>query len=354
MNATARATARRKPMPAAHAPKRKQLMEGLAAEAGSPQQLIDVARIDKNPLQIRAPEAFTENDPDLLSLVESLKGVNLISPIHVEKSSAPERWTLIAGERRLTAAKMAGWPTIPAFVHQGLSLAQKIELAADENLSRKALSILERAQQFVLLMKPIEAGGAGMTREAVATRYGYQDPSSVRNIVKLLELPAIWQQRIAAGELDQKHGRALHRFIKRPDVLAAADADYERRPENWTRANDVELRLNEIAGRLDSLSATAQEGEDFEALTDGDLPALPLTRRSAPVDHTTPPETELSLPLDDELSADAIARVLDSVFDVLDRLRPEQLGPVILYAERRARGIESPGARLPSKRAARA
>lgn len=356
MSATATPVARRKSMPSAHAPKRDntRLVErhGPASDVGMPQQLIDVDRIDPNPLQVRGREAFDDSDPELVSLSESLTSVRLISPIHVEESGQPGRWVLIAGERRLHAAKLAGWSTVPAFVCRGLTQAAKIQLAADENIERRSLNDIELARQLALLNKPREQGGAGMTKEAIAKRYGHKDNTWAVNILKLLSLPEKWQERIAAGELGQRQGKSLARYADRADVLGAVDMAYAKDRDQWATADAFDRQLAGVVERLDALKnavpggMVSQESAGYEA-----TPMRTPARRSAPVDHSPP--AELAVPDADgsELSVEAIARVLDSVFNVLDRLKPYDLGAVATYIDRRSRGVEGPEARLPSKRA---
>src|SRR5437773_1314206 len=126
-SSVARKIAKRKSMPSAHAPARCQLSAGgPASDVGRPQELLDLSRVDPNPLNPR--DDIDDDDAELLTLVASLKSSRLLHPVHVEESSVPGRYVLLAGERRWRAAQLAGWKTIPAFVCIGMRQADKIRL----------------------------------------------------------------------------------------------------------------------------------------------------------------------------------------------------------------------------------
>jgi ParB/RepB/Spo0J family partition protein len=334
---------------------------------GTPTVLIEVDRIEPHPDNPR--DDFDDDDAELLELAESLKSVKLINAVHVEEiDHDSERYRIVAGERRWRAAKLAGWATIPAVICR-MDRAAVVRLMVDENLQRKDLNPIEQARAIALLTKPVSEGGCGLSQHEVSRQRG-GDESWAAQQVRLLRLPTAWQSRVANGELKQRQAKSLIPFADRPDVLAAVAADMKANPRDWASCDGFDRQLAEVVARLDRVNAVPtgeSEVEEFEAeepmVSRGTLPHRrsasrektlnqksdevfpgPLPhRRSAPVDHSEP---EAAPPADgDELSADAVAKVLDSVFDVLDRLKPEQLGLVRTYLDRRARGIEGPYAR---------
>lgn len=157
---------------------------------------IPVARIVRNPYQPR-----TEHDAEALAaLVESVRRHGVLQPILV--SETLDGYRLIAGERRVRAAEIAGLERIPAVVRPADDDAQ-LELALVENLQRADLAPLEEAGAFRRLIDEF-----GMTQEEVATRMG-RSRSSVANTIRLLDLAAAVRAALASGQITEGHARAL-------------------------------------------------------------------------------------------------------------------------------------------------
>lgn len=166
------------------------------AEATASQQ-VPVARVVPNPYQPR-----THFDPEALEeLRSSLERHGLLQPIVVR--SKGEGFELVSGERRLRAAKEAGWETIPAIVRTNVSDAELLELALIENVQRRDLDPIERARSFHRMVEEL-----GLTQEQVAERVSLQR-STVANHLRLLELPRAVQEAVGKGLLTMGHARAL-------------------------------------------------------------------------------------------------------------------------------------------------
>ena len=163
---------------------------------------LPLEQIRANPHQPR--KVF--DSQELHQLAHSLKEQGLIQPIVVRKEG--DAYQLIAGERRLRAAKLAGLLEIPAFVRQVNDYELRL-LALVENLQRSDLDPIEKARAFQELKD-----GSGLTHQKLAEEVGLER-SSVSNYLRLLELPKAVQQRIARRELSMGHARAL--------LAAAAD-----------------------------------------------------------------------------------------------------------------------------------
>lgn len=137
----------------------------------------------------------------LVSLTDSIREVGVLQPVLV-RPSGPERFELIAGERRWRAAKRAGLQTIPAVVRTVDDNAS-LEQALVENLHREDLHALEEAAAYQQLIEDFK-----MSHEDVARRVG-KSRSAVSNTLRLLQLPASIQRLVADSHLSAGHARAL-------------------------------------------------------------------------------------------------------------------------------------------------
>ena len=152
--------------------------------------------IQHNPHQPRQ-----EFDPDdLQRLAESIKSHGLLQPVVVRPWQGGHQ--LIAGERRLRAARLAGWTEVPVTVVEADD-RQTAELAIVENLQRKDLNALEKAASFQRYLD--DYGG---TQEELAGRLNV-DRSTIANLIRLLELPAAVQDALRRGKITPGHARAL-------------------------------------------------------------------------------------------------------------------------------------------------
>ncbi|PQO39900.1 ParB/RepB/Spo0J family partition protein [Bremerella cremea] len=157
---------------------------------------IALDQIDRNPYQPR----HNFDDAEIASLAESLKQHDILQPIVVRQVG--ERFQLISGERRLRAAGIAGWDSIPALVREADDRLVA-ELAIVENLQRQDLNPLEKAISFQRYLEQHNA-----TQGELADRIKV-DRSTIANLVRLLDLPDAVKASVHSGELSQGHARAL-------------------------------------------------------------------------------------------------------------------------------------------------
>jgi ParB family chromosome partitioning protein len=155
------------------------------------------ASITPNPRQPR--QVFDAES--LAELVHSIREVGILQPV-VVREIAPERYELIMGERRWRAAQEAGLTSIPAIVRHTEDDAM-LRDALLENLHRQQLNALEEAAAYQQLLVEF-----GATHEELASRIGRSRPQ-ISNTIRLLQLPATVQRRVAAGILSAGHARAL-------------------------------------------------------------------------------------------------------------------------------------------------
>ncbi|NUP92833.1 MAG: ParB/RepB/Spo0J family partition protein [Candidatus Omnitrophica bacterium] len=171
-----------------------------------PKNLLDIApeRIDPNPYQPR-----TEFEPEALQeLVESIRQHGLLEPLLVRRDvPAPGRFQLIAGERRLKAALLAGLSVVPVLVRD-TDEQEMLEIAIVENVQRENLSAIEEARAYRRLMDGVVDGASGLTQQEVAARVG-KSRTVVANLLRLLDLPEQVQSSIQEGLLSVGHGKIL-------------------------------------------------------------------------------------------------------------------------------------------------
>lgn len=165
-------------------------------ESASDLRQIPLAEVEINPYQPRR-----DFDPEeLASLARSIITHGVIQPIVVRALGG--KYQLVAGERRLRAAKQAGLARIPARVLV-LDDQQTCELALIENLQRQDLNAIEKALAFQSYL-----GQFGSTHEELAEHLGI-DRSSVTNLLRLLELPDSVQDAVRTAKISFGHARAL-------------------------------------------------------------------------------------------------------------------------------------------------
>ena len=157
---------------------------------------IPLARIRENPRQPR----LRMDDAALASLTESIRQHGVIQPILVTETI--DGYTLVAGERRVRAARIAGLDRIPAIVRQ-LADRQQLELALVENLQREDLDPMEAARAYRQLMDEFS-----FTQDDLAIRVG-RARSTVANTLRLLDLHPAVQDAVAASLISEGHARAL-------------------------------------------------------------------------------------------------------------------------------------------------
>ena len=190
-------------------------------------------------------------DEELAELAASIKALGVVQPVVVRPlptasvetpeaatgpaesavgpPSAGPRYELIAGERRLRAAGLAGLERIPALVRPA-DEAASLEIAVAENVAREDLNSIEEAHAYAALVDEF-----GLTHERVAELVG-RSRAAVSNILRLLDLPDGVQGMLESGELSEGHGRAL---------LALTDHGQRRKAARLVVARGLSVRQTE-------------------------------------------------------------------------------------------------------------
>lgn len=161
-------------------------------------QVIEVPIIDIEPNPWQPRKIFDETS--IQELKESIDVHGVIQPIIVQDTGTS--YTIIAGERRWRAARLAGLTEIPAIV-RSYSQRELLEVALVENIQRQDLNAIELAQAYEHLAEEFS-----LTQEEVAAKVG-KSRSAVANIMRLLKLSLYVQERVSDGAISYGHARAI-------------------------------------------------------------------------------------------------------------------------------------------------
>jgi ParB family chromosome partitioning protein len=243
---------------------------------------LPVGDIQENPFQPRRD--FSEQE--IASLAESLKTHDMLQPVLVRRLEG--RYQLISGERRLRAARLAGWQTIPARVRDADDRLVA-ELAIVENLQRQDLNPIEKALSFKRYLDEHKC-----TQDDLAKRLKI-DRSTIANLMRLLELPASVLDSLRTGAITAGHARALLPLGDEP-----AQTDFcQRIVADGLSVRDVE--------RLVSEQLVSLEGDDPDVLSAGtSRPAARRARNRS--EQVTALEQELRLALGTKIEISQTAK----------------------------------------------
>lgn len=205
-------------------------------ESGIAQIPIDL--IQRNPRQPR--EKFDLEE--LESLAASIREHGVIQPLIVSPSKGGI-YTLIAGERRLQAARNAGLKTVPVVIRQATD-QQLLELALIENIQRADLNAIEEAEAYQHLSKEFK-----LSHETIAARVG-KSRVAITNTLRLLDASAPVKQALVDGRITEGHARAL---------LALTSAKAQENLLNQVVNLDLSVRQTEtLAGKLSGKKPTGK------------------------------------------------------------------------------------------------
>lgn len=208
--------------------------------------MCDVDKISPNPNQ---PRSYFDVDR-LQQLAESIREKGVIQPLLVTRSKG-NRYVLIAGERRLRAAKIAGCEEVPVVVMEKNGDTESLELALIENIQRHDLNPIEEATAYARLMDEFL-----LTQEEVAKKVGRQR-STITNVLRLLALPKSLQEDVAQGIISQGHARVLLRIKDQPEQLQAV--------RNKIIAEELSVRAAERLCNKKPQTAPLQQNEALSA-----------------------------------------------------------------------------------------
>lgn len=170
----------------------------MPSQVEGPTNFVSVHKIIPNPRQPR----HKMNREDLEELAVSIKENGILQPLLVSYDPSSDIYVLIAGERRLQAACLAGLDTVPVLERQATE-QERLELALIENVQRADLTPLETAEAYRQLNEEFN-----LSHEDIASRVG-KSRVAITNTMRLLKLPDAVQEALAQSKITEGHARAL-------------------------------------------------------------------------------------------------------------------------------------------------
>lgn len=190
---------------------------------------LPIDSIHPNPSQPR--QGMVEES--LAELAASIQEHGILQPVIVTQDPDSNQYTLIAGERRVRAARMVGLDTVPAIVRQATN-QQRLELALIENIQRADLAPLDTAEAYRQLTDEF-----GLSHEEIAVRVG-KNRATITNTLRLLRLPDSVRIALVEGRISEGHARAL---------LGLATPQAQNAVLQNILANDLSVRQTEALVR---------------------------------------------------------------------------------------------------------
>lgn len=173
---------------------------------------------------------------ELQDLTASIREHGVLQPLIVTPGDMEGRYVLIAGERRLQAARLAGLASVPVLIRQATD-QQRLELAIIENVQRSDLSALEQAEAYRQLAEDF-----GMSHEEIAARVG-KSRVAVTNTLRLLKLPDAVKNALIEGRVSEGHPRALL-ALPTPESQVAALRTVIEREMNVRQTEELVRKLS--------------------------------------------------------------------------------------------------------------
>ena len=285
-----------------------------AAETPEPgsegaQLKVSVDLIDPNPFQPR--KDF--NSVELNELSRSIKAKGVLQPLSV-RSGVNGRFDLIAGERRLRAARAAGLSEVPVYILSVDTDVDLVEIALIENIQREDLNPLEQAEAFALLHSKFD-----LKQEEIAKRVGMSRPA-VANFLRILKLPDEIKASLREGKISMGHARSLL-ALPQPALMQKL----------WKNIIRLELSVRQTEAEVQALSGqTPKKGRAPDAGGSGPAPGIPKTSflNHVEVELLTLLSTKVRIKPKDQdsgtieiayYSQDDLERILDIIMDEGDQ-----------------------------------
>ncbi|MBI3534080.1 MAG: ParB/RepB/Spo0J family partition protein [Deltaproteobacteria bacterium] len=230
------------------------MQEGVSRDRVYGISLLNIDELEANPYQPR--REFDEKS--LQEMVISIKTNGIIQPLVVRKN-AEGKYQLIAGERRLRAAKQAGLKQVPVVIRKSTD-RESLELALIENIQRQDLNCIDESLAYLQLIQDFS-----LTQEEIAERVG-KDRTTIANFLRLLRLPELIIEDLKKDILSLGHGKVLlsiedsnekiklrHRIVKEKLSVRALEELIEHTKDNQKTEKHSE-EVNTVKNRLKMLA----------------------------------------------------------------------------------------------------
>jgi ParB family chromosome partitioning protein len=212
---------------------------------------LNIDSIERNPRQPR--QRFEGSDME--ELAQSIREHGVLQPIIVATPESGDQYLLIAGERRLLAARQAGLSSIPAVVRQATE-QQLIVWALIENLQREDLNPLEAAAGYQQLAEEFELSHADIAEMLGKSR------SAISNTLRLLNLSQSVRDALSSGQISEGHARALLAIASASGQAAALETLLSK----GLNVRQTEALVSELAGKREKAKATRQRSPEEKSL----------------------------------------------------------------------------------------
>ncbi len=258
---------------------------------------IPIEQIEPNPDQPRREFDQTA----MQELANSIQNMGIIAPITL-RQVAPDRYQIIAGERRWRASQMAGLTSMPAYIRTADD-ESVMELALVENIQREDLNAIEIALAYEHL-----AETSGMTQEKISERVG-KSRTAVTNYMRLLKLPAQIQMALKNREIDMGHARALL-SLDSPSMQLKLFRDVQKNQYSVRKVEELVQQVKNGADVQTLRAKTAQQKQLSQTVSELKDRLAGLLRAKVQVTASESGKGKLTIPFNDE---DELRRIVEMI-----------------------------------------
>ena len=216
---------------------------------------VDISKIEANPDQPRT----NFNEEALQELAASIAELGVVQPITI-REIGPDKYMIIAGERRFRASKIAGLTKIPAYIKR-VSDETMMEMALVENIQREDLNAIEIALTYQRLLDEYK-----FTQEKLSERVG-KKRATVANYLRLLKLPAEIQLGLTKKEIDMGHARALINVVD-PTKMIKLYEEVVAKGYSVRKVEELVRQLNEEGEAKEKKSADPELQKAYSQIAD--------------------------------------------------------------------------------------
>lgn len=178
----------------------------------------------------RHPDNREPTESDIAERAASLEKDGQLEPLRI-RELPKGRYQILSGETRVLAGRRLGLQKMEARAI-ACDDAQALIFLADFNGHRTDLNPIQKARLILKLCEPREKGGSGLTREEAGAKVGIESVGGVSNLVRLLELPKPWQDRVYSGELPQSFAREMLPVLELPGAMKDLEQDWKERDDD--------------------------------------------------------------------------------------------------------------------------
>ena len=260
---------------------------------------VEISKIEANPDQPRT----NFNEEALQELAASIAELGVVQPITV-REIGPDRYMIIAGERRFRASKIAGLTKIPAYIKR-VSDETMMEMALVENIQREDLNAIEIALTYQRLLDEYK-----FTQEKLSDRVG-KKRATVANYLRLLKLPAEIQLGLTKKEIDMGHARALIN-VQDPTKMIKLYEEVVAKGYSARKVEELVRQLNE-GGDASSQEKKTADPELQQAYTQIADRLSNIFGAKVKVDRNEKGKGKISLVFSSDEELENILMVIDSI-----------------------------------------